>query len=65
MANRTIKAWQEAHNVSDGEIMMVLGLKSAEQFRNRMSGRTKWTALERKTLADYACMTEEELFERG
>ena len=65
MANEKLKRWQKENDITDAEIMFVLGLRTANQLRNRMTGQTAWSPLERKTLANFAGMSEDELFERG
>lgn len=65
MANEKLKAWQKKNGVSDADIMLELGIVSANQYSNRMTGRTPWSFLERKSLVNLTGMTEEELFERG
>ena len=65
MANEKLKEWQKKNDITDAEVMAVLGLRTVNQFKNRMTGQTNWTRLERKTLATFAGMSEDELFERG
>ena len=65
MANEKLKRWQKENDITDAEIMAVLGLRTVNQFKNRMTGQTAWTPLEKKTLADFAGMSVDELFERG
>ncbi len=65
MANEKLKRWQKENDITDAEIMAVLGLRTVNQFKNRMTGQTNWTPLEKKTLADFAGMSVDELFERG
>lgn len=65
MANEKLKKWQRENDISDAEVMAVLGLRTVNQFKNRMTGQTNWSPLEKKTLATFAGMSEDELFERG
>ena len=65
MANEKLKEWQKKNDISDAEVMAVLGLRTVNQFKNRMTGQTAWSPLERKTLSTFAGMSENELFERG
>ena len=65
MANEKLRSWMKEHNVSDTEIMFELGLTSANQFQNRMCGRTPFSPLERRSLSAFTGLSEAELFERG
>lgn len=61
---RNLKAWMDAESVTDADCMEVLSL-NATQWVNRLSGRVKFSALEKKVLAQMAKKDEAELFERG
>lgn len=65
MANEKLRAWQKENGVSDAEIMLALGLTSVNQFLNRMNGRTDFSPLEQRTLAEYTGISIDELFKRG
>ena len=65
MANEKLKAWQKENGVSDADIMLELGIASVNQYMNRIFGRTPWSPLERRTLARFTGISEDELFERG
>ena len=55
-----LREWIKAHDVSDAEIMMVLGLKSINQFQHRMRGVTPFTPLEKKVLSEYTGLPVED-----
>ena len=61
MAQERLKAWARDHDVSDADIMLVLGLTSINQFRNRMNGITPLSPLERRALVEYTGLAEEDL----
>ena len=65
MANEKLKAWQKANGVSDAEVMLAVGLTSVNQYQNRMNGRTAFSPLERRALAEFTGLSEAELFEGG
>lgn len=62
MSFKRLKDWQKESGTDDALCMKILGLTTIEQFRNRMIGRTKFTKLERITLAGFAGIDENELF---
>lgn len=62
---KKVKEWIKENGVSDADIMIALGLTSINQYRNRMNGTTPLTPLERKALAEFTGIPEEELYEKG
>ena len=46
MANEKLKEWQKKNDITDAEVMAVLGLRTVNQFKNRMTGQTNWSPLE-------------------
>lgn len=61
MKQEKLRKWIKENNVSDAEVMMVLGLKSINQYRNRIMGVTPLKPLEIKALVEYTGLTAEEL----
>ena len=61
MKQEKLRKWSKENNVSDAEVMMVLGLKSINQYRNRIMGVTPLKPLEIKALVEYTGLTAEEL----
>lgn len=49
---------------TDADIMAKLCL-NAEQYKNRIYGKTKWNDLQKKTVSEWLGKSEEWLFERG
>ena len=63
MAQEKLKTWVREHEKSDADMMYVLGLTSINQYRNRMAGITPFSVLERRALAEYTGLTDDDLKE--
>lgn len=62
MANDKLRKWMKENGKTVRDIMNVLRLDSVYKMSNRLNGITEFSPLEKKTLAEYAGLKEDELF---